>query len=214
MPQSLRDAWTSCITARDYETHMATIGQAQANAFHIAEFLARIDPPPAARILIAGAGTGQMFNFVSPALFEGLRPVFSDINPAFLACLRQRLPGAPCVADDLERSALRGSFLAAAAVLVLEHINWRMGLDTLARLAPEHLFLVIQSNPPHIATAVSPHRTLPGTMSAFSTVHPNLLDQGEVTAHLRALGYDLAAESPRPVADGKVMLGLSFRRHP
>ncbi|MBI5282908.1 MAG: hypothetical protein HY858_14580 [Candidatus Solibacter usitatus] len=211
MPHSLRHAWTSSVTALDYETHMAAIGQAQANALHIADFLARISPPPAARVLIAGAGTGQMFTVVPPGIFDGLRPVFSDINPAFLACLRQRVPGAPCVADDLEHSALRGPFFAAAAVLVLEHIDWRKGLDTLARLALAHLFLVIQSNPPHIATAVSPHRTLPGTMAAFSSSHPNLMHKPEVLAHLATLGYDLAQEDPRPVADGKVMLGLSFR---
>jgi SAM-dependent methyltransferase len=191
---------------------MAAIGQAQANAGHIADFMALCRPPAGARVLVAGAGTGQMFDSIAPALFQDVRAVFADINPEFLACLRARCQGALCVADDLERSALKGDFHAACAVLVLEHIDWRKGLDTLAALAPQWLFLVVQVNPAEMATAVTPARRLPGSMEVFSKVHPELRDPEEVIGHLSMRGYELAERRPRPVADGKTMLGLPFTR--
>ncbi len=212
MALTLRDVWTTALRPEDYDAHMAAIGQAQANAAHIRDFLLHCQPPPGARVLIAGAGTGQMFDTISPALFHGLRAVFTDINPAFLACLRARHPSALCLADDLERTSLRGPFHAACAVLVLEHINWRRGLDTLAALDPRRLFLVVQRNPAAMATAVSPSRRLPGTMRVFSETHPELRDPAQITAHLHARGYALEREWPRPVPDAKTMLGLLFTR--
>lgn len=210
MPLPLRDVWTTALRPEDYEAHMAAIGQAQANALHVGGFLALC--PPGWRVLIAGAGTGQMFDTIPATLFAGLRAVFSDINPGFLACLRARHPEAACVADDLERSALRGPFQAACAVLVLEHIDWRKGLDTLASLGARHLFLVVQRNPPEMATAVTPSRRLPGSMAVFAETHPELRNPTEIATHLEAHGYGLAAEWPRAVADGKTMLGLLFTR--
>lgn len=210
MALSLKDVWTTALRPADYEAHMAAIGQAQANAAHIRDFLQLC--PPGARVLIAGAGTGQMFEHLPPSLFDGLRAVFSDINPEFLACLRRRAPAAACVADDLELSSLRGPVDAACAVLVLEHIDWRKGLDTLVALEPRYLFLVVQRNPPDMATAVSPSRRLPGTMQAFAETHPELRDPLEITAHLRTYDYTQLEEWPRPVADNKTMLGLLFAR--
>jgi len=212
MPLTLRRVWTTALRPGDYEAHMAAIGQAQANAAHVGNFLARCNPPAGARVLVAGAGTGQMFDYIAPALLKDLRMVYADINPVFLDCLRARCPGAACVADDLERSSLRGPFHAACAVLVLEHIDWRKGLDTLAGLAPQWLFLVVQQNPDGMATAVSPARHLPGSMEVFTEVHPQLRDPQQVVTLLAASGYQLSERLPRPVADGKTMLGLLFRR--
>lgn len=211
MTSTLRDAWTTTVQVKDYEAHMAAIGQAQANAAHIRDFLSRAAEPEA-RILIAGAGTGQMFDFLSPGLFAPYQTCFTDINPRFLACLRQRCPGAVCVADDLERSSLQGPFHAAAAVLVLEHIDWRKGLDTLVRLRPRYLFLVLQCNPAGLTTAVTPTRVLPGTMQVFAHAHPSLVDKNEAATHLQRFGYALIEEWPRQVLDSKVMLGLLFER--
>lgn len=210
MPLPLRHVWTAALRPEDYEAHMAAIGQAQANAEHIRDFV--ITCPPGSRVLIAGAGTGQMFDTVPPGVFSHVRAVFSDINPRFLAFLRTRHPEAACVADDLECSALRGPFHAACAVLVLEHIDWQKGLDSLVSLEPRLLFLVVQRNPADMATAVSPSRRLPGTMEVFSETHPELRDPLEITAHLRPRGYALLEERPRPVADNKTMLGLLYSR--
>lgn len=192
---------------------MSAIGQAQANAAHMADFLARVGEP-GARLLIAGAGTGQMFDYLPPGAFNGYRTCFTDINPRFLAALRRRNPSAPCVADDLECSALKGPFHAAAAVLVLEHIQWRKGLDTLAALNPRYLFLVLQRNPEGMTTAVSPTRVLPASMQNLGGQHPELVDKSEAATHLQRLGFALIEEWPRNVPDSKVMLGLLFERVP
>ena len=42
--RELHDAWSRTITAEDYEAHMAAIGQAQANAALVAEYL-QAQPP-------------------------------------------------------------------------------------------------------------------------------------------------------------------------
>ena len=66
--RELRDAWSRTITAEDYEAHMAAIGQAQANAALVAEYLQAQPPSRHASVLFAGAGTGQMFEYVSPEI--------------------------------------------------------------------------------------------------------------------------------------------------
>ncbi len=210
MPPSLRTVWTAVIQPADYDAHMSAIGQAQANAAHLQHFLQLIPPSPNARLLIAGAGTGQIFDYLAPGAFAATHPIFTDINPAFLAALRSRHPQAVCLADDLENTALQAPFHAAFCALVLEHIDWQRGLDSLLRLAPRFLYLVIQQNPAEIATAVTPFRTLPGSMRAFSETHPQLRDPAEIAACLQLRGYTQTAAVPRPVADNKTMLGLLF----
>ncbi|MBI4892167.1 MAG: hypothetical protein HY821_16185, partial [Acidobacteria bacterium] len=139
MPPSLRTVWTALIQPADYDAHMAAIGQAQTNAAHLQHFLHLIEPPPEARLLIAGAGTGQLFDYLSPGALAPANPLFTDINPAFLAALRLRHPQAVCLADDLENTALRAPFHAAFCALVLEHIHWQRGLDSLLSLSPRFL---------------------------------------------------------------------------
>ncbi len=212
MPFTLRDAWTTLVSAEDYEAHMTAIGQAQANAAHIHDFLELVDPPPGARLLIAGCGPGQMFEHLDPCILQPYRAVFSDINPRFLARLRERCPGARCVVDDIERSALTGPFYAVMETLMLEHVDWRKGVAALTDLHADYLYLVVQRNPPDMATAVTPSRTPQGTMRIFTQAHPRLLDIAELAAALEARGYRIVSEHPRPVADDKIMLGLLARR--
>jgi hypothetical protein len=215
MDPSLRDAWTRIVSAGDLDDHMQAVGQAQANAA-LVEAMVAAGPEPARRSMVfVGAGTGQMFDFVDPAFLAPYRLTFTDINPAFLARLRERLAGAAldyeAVVDDLERPALRGPFGAAVVVLVLEHVEWRRGLDGLAALRPEVLHLVVQRNPSDMASAVTPGRVLPPTIAAAAeTAHPTLVDPAEVGAYLGGLGYALVARRERGVPDAKTMIGLTF----
>jgi hypothetical protein len=96
--------------------------------------------------------------------------------------------------------------------LMLEHVDWRKGVAALTGLQAEFLYLVVQRNPPEMATAVTPSRTPPGTMRIFAQAHPRLLDLAELAAVLEARGYRIVSEVPRPVADDKIMLGLLARR--
>jgi hypothetical protein len=64
-----------------------------------------------------------------------------------------------------------------------------------------------------MTSAVSPGRTLPGTMRAFAgDAQPHLIPFAELAAELEHLGFRLEREEQRPVADGKWMVGAVFAR--
>ncbi len=218
MNPELRRAWREIVTPQDYDAHMARVGQAQANALLLRELFEAAAPKKAGRVLFAGAGTGQMFDYVEADFLAGYEPVFSDLNIAFLARLAQRLRGSALahyhlVADDIERSSLTGAFGAAALVLVLEHIDWRRGLSSIVALRPERVFLVLQQNPPDQASALTLGNEPLGTMRVFGErARPRLLVPGEVAEFLAAHGFVPAATRQRAVADGKIMLGLALGR--
>ncbi len=65
---TLADAWLNQVAPEDYEEHMTRIGQAQANASLVEELMAAAAPPAGARVVIAGAGTGQVFDYLPPAV--------------------------------------------------------------------------------------------------------------------------------------------------
>jgi|GEM_PF-1460011 len=204
---TLRDAWRKSVTAADYEAHMAAIGQAQANAAHLADFAGTGE----GRLLVAGCGPGQFLDYIEAGALSRWRVVYCDINPGYLTALRGRRPGAVCVADDLEASSIQGPFDAACATLVLEHTDWKRVAATLARLAPR-VMIVIQVNPDEMATAVSPGRTLPPSMEWFRRIHPHLIDESALIGEMRGHGMALRTRRPRAVADGKMMLALEFVR--
>ena len=173
--RELRDAWSRTITAEDYEAHMAAIGQAQANAALVAEYLQAQPPSRHASLLFAGAGTGQMFEYVSPEILLPFNVTFTDINAGFLNRLRTRLARTPglryaTVVDDLEHTTLSRRFDLVLEVLVLEHVQWRVALATLCKLTERELFVVIQENPPDDAMALTAIRDVPETMKVFREV--------------------------------------------
>ena len=207
---TLREAWTRFVAAEDYDAHMAAIGQAQANASLVAELVAAAAPPPASRILIAGAGTGQMFAHCAPELFRGYTLICSDINPAFLDKLRARC-ACQTVVDDIEDSGLAPGFSLIVVVLVLEHVEWRKALASVARLRPERVLVVLQRNP----EGALPYRKRIGTMRLFgSEVEPNLIGASALVEEFERLGFRLRLQRERPVTDGKAMVGLLFALTP
>jgi hypothetical protein len=217
MDPNLREAWTGIVTADDYDEHMRAVGQAQANAALVEEMVTAGPEPARSTLLFVGAGTGQMFDYVSPAFLAPYRLTFTDINAAFLERLRERLAVSgldyEAVVDDVERPALVGPFGAAVVVLVLEHVEWRKALDGLAALRPEVLHLVVQRNPPGLEEAVTPGRVLPPSLArAAETAHPTLVDPEEVASYLRGHGYALVARREKGVPDDKTMIGLTFAR--
>jgi hypothetical protein len=104
-----RDLWAGHITAEDYERHMAATGQPQANADLLAELFRDSPPAPGARILFAGAGTGQYFDHFSSAGLAPYRPIFTDLNPRFLDRLAARL-ACQTLVDDIEAPRVEGPF--------------------------------------------------------------------------------------------------------
>jgi hypothetical protein len=219
MDPALRKAWTTVVAGADLDRHMAGNGQAQANAGHFVTALAAMDLPRDAKVLVPGAGTGQLFDWIDPAALAPYAFTLTDINPGFLAMLRGRLdthPGLRAIlhVDDIERPKDRGPFDAAIVILVLEHIDWKAGIAALADLAIPSLAFVIQRNDGEPSMVV-PRRDMPPTIRTFAeTAHPGLVPEAELTAALAAHGYAPRRRWERPVADEKVMVGLLYGRGP
>ncbi|HXT75888.1 MAG TPA: class I SAM-dependent methyltransferase [Candidatus Eisenbacteria bacterium] len=216
--RELRDAWSRTITAEDYEAHMAAIGQAQANAALVAEYLQAQPPSRHASLLFAGAGTGQMFEYVSPEILLPFNVTFTDINAGFLNRLRTRLARTPglryaTVVDDLEHTTLSRRFDLVLEVLVLEHVQWRVALATLCKLTERELFVVIQENPPDDAMALTAIRDVPETMKVFREVHPTRIPSSDLQSEMKRHGFRRTYAAHKMVSDGKKMVALGFWRN-
>jgi hypothetical protein len=215
MDSALRRAWTEVVTAEDYEAHMAAIGQAQAAADLTGCLVESAALAAGSRITIAGAGTGQMLDYLDPAVFGRCRLTCSDLNPIFLACLRGRLArhglDAEVLEDDIERTRLAPGPDLLLATLLLEHIDWRRGVEVFARLRPKACGIIVQENPPDMATAVTPGRPLPPSIArAMESAHPTLVPRDQLIAAMAARGYPCRESAVREVADGKRLVGLLF----
>jgi hypothetical protein len=219
MRDKLREAWSKTITPEDYESHMASVGQAQANAAIVAEYLQVHPPVSHTSLLFAGAGSGQMFEFVSPEILFPFSATFTDINAAYLNRLRTRLAVVPglrftTVVDDIEHTTLSRRFDRVLAVLVLEHVDWRAAVSTMSTLASNEIFVVIQENPPGLSSAMTPRSQVPKTMQVFAEIHPELISASELESQIAGHGFACNYRDHKSVADGKLMRALGFRRNP
>jgi len=217
MDSGLQLAWTQIITAEDYEAHMAAIGQAQAAAALTREIIQSAGPPDRGRIAIVGAGTGQMLDFLDPSLFRPFRITCTDLNPSFLARLKERLAqhglAALVFEDNIAHTTLEPGPDLLLATLVLEHVDWRSGVETFAALRPAACGIIIQQNPPGMISAVTPNRRVPPSIAkAVEIAHPTLVPQEELLAAFDALGYRQKANWVRDVADGKRLIAFLFLR--
>ncbi len=215
MDPGLRRAWTEIVTAEDYDLHMASIGQAQAAAELTAWLVESATLPAGARITIAGAGSGQMFDFLPPAVFSPYRLTCADLNRKFLARLRERLNRhgltAEIVEDDIERTVLDPGPDLLLATLLLEHIDWRRGVEAFGGLRPGACGIILQQNPPDMTTAVTPGRILPPSLAkAVETGHAKLVAREELVQAMAAHEYECRDTAVRDVADGKRLIGLRF----
>jgi SAM-dependent methyltransferase len=215
MDPELRRAWTEIVTVEDYEDHMASIGQAQAAAELTQRLIQSASLRPGSRITIVGVGTGQMFDFLAPAVFRPHCLTYADINPVFLARLRERLEGhgleAEILEDDIERTALMPRPDLLLATLLLEHIDWPRGVEAFARLQPRTCGIVLQENPPNMTSAVTPGRRLPSSIAkAVETAHPTLVPRDDLIVAMTERGYVCRETEVREVADGKRLVGLLF----
>ncbi len=210
MPMTLREAWRGAIRAGDYEAHMRAAGQAQANAALVGQLLVDAPPAPDSPILVAGAGTGQMFDYLNRAALHPFRTTFTDINPAFLERLTDRLRGDPAARfetrlDDVEASKLSGPYALAIAVLVLEHVDWRKAVANLCRLAAR-VFVVIQENAPGAA-----HVRVPiGSVAALLEARPHEVARSGLESAFSAAGFAAVRDFAAPVPDGKRMIAIEF----
>jgi hypothetical protein len=218
MDLTLREAWAKIVTADDYEGHMAEVGQAQANAELVHDLIRGLNLQAEARVLFAGAGPGQMFDYVDAELFKTLDITFTDINPEFVGRLEQKARNAglesfSAVLDDIEAPRVSGPFALAVLVLVLEHVAWRKALVALARLSVARVLIIVQKNPEGLQSAVSPNGILrPSLLAASQGQQAELVDPGELLKQMTDLGYEREIYTQRPVPDGKYMCAYIFAR--
>jgi 16S rRNA A1518/A1519 N6-dimethyltransferase RsmA/KsgA/DIM1 with predicted DNA glycosylase/AP lyase activity len=110
MDPNLRLAWTEIVTADDYEEHMAAIGQAQAAAALTQSIIQTAALPRGAHVVIVGAGTGQMLDFMDTSLLSTFGMTCTDLNRSFLLRLEERLTNhglrATILEDDIEHTTL------------------------------------------------------------------------------------------------------------
>jgi SAM-dependent methyltransferase len=210
---TLREAWSNIIEPADYELHMANVGQAQANAELVRELVGL--GGVGQRILFAGCGPGQFLEVASTDYLVPHRCVFTDLSPAFIEQVRARAQalGLDFVAlvDDVEDSKLDPGFDAIVLVLVLEHTRWQRTLAEMIRLQPKRLIVVIQRNPTEMATMVTSHRELPGSLKACAEGEkPSLLEPEVLVSFLGGQGWVERRREVRDVADGKAMIGFVF----
>jgi hypothetical protein len=83
MDAGLRRAWIEIVAPDDYDEHMAAVGQAKAAAELTAWLIESASLSPGSRITIAGAETGQIFDFLDPAVFRPYRFTCANLNPRF-----------------------------------------------------------------------------------------------------------------------------------
>jgi len=216
MSQKPRDAWSRLIRAEDYEAHMAATGQAEANARIVAEYFVAAPPQTGARILFPGAGTGQMFDFVSPGFLAPYHTTFADINPQYLQRLRERIKPSEIryvtMEDDVEQSMLQPGFGLVVAVLVLEHVDWRKAVATACHLSDSRVLIITQVNPESFASSLTPQREVPGTMNVLRDIHHELIPVARLREEFRAHSFALTYMAKKAVADGKKMIASGFEK--
>ena len=212
MDPGSRRAWTEIVTPEDYDRHMETIGQAQACADLVAQFLAWTRLPAGSELVFVGGGTGWMLDHSDLTPFRNLRLTFTDLSPRFLNTLRERLRArgiaAKVLEDDIEATRLATRMDLLIASLVLEHIDWKRGAASIAGLSPRFIGIILQENPPGMTTPITPGRPLPPSILEASKIAlSHLVPKGEVIAEFERLGYPCERETSRAVADGKRLVG-------
>jgi hypothetical protein len=215
----LRNVWTSVVQAHDIDRHMADNGQAPANAHLLADMVGCLPLAPSDRILMPGAGTGQFLDTAPAGTFSTGHWVFTDLNPAFLARLVERLGTHPaCLAevavDDAECPTVAPPLVAVLAVLLLEHIAWRRAVAAWCTLGPAWIGCIIQRNDGD-QRMLSPGRPLTPSMERFRELaHPQLVAEEDLTAAMDQHRYKPVWRSERVVPDAKTMVGKLFRFTP
>lgn len=116
------------------------------------------------------------------------------------------------VVDDVEKTRLIPGFHTVLAVLLLEHVDWRKAASTIASLASEQAFVIIQENSANLATSMTPSREITGSMKIFKEVHPALIPRDEVVQEFSGRGFALNYSAEKTVADAKKMLAFGFAR--
>ncbi|NQV08370.1 class I SAM-dependent methyltransferase [Candidatus Woesearchaeota archaeon] len=217
MDPNERKAWTEIITPEDLDDHLAEIEQAETNAHLIVEMFNDFSIESGPELLVPGCGTGQMFDYIEHTMIGDYNFTFTDLNPKYLEKLGGRLlkngdMGYSILIDDIEDTKLSGIFDGILAVLLLQHIEWRKGINSMLGFNPSMIYLIIQEqeNEDHVVTK---ERDLRPSIKKYAEIeNPCLVPRQELTDYLRNRDYKLLKDYERQVPDQKSMIGLVFEK--
>lgn len=211
-----KKTWTDIVVAEELDQHMRAVGQAETNALLVAEMFRDYPLFPGAKVLIPGCGTGQMFDYIAPQQISLYQFTFTDINPHFLKKLKERLNRFPNLdykiqEDDLESSKLFDRYDGILAVLLMEHLDWRKGVESLVSFTPSKMYFIFQQQTSR--QMVNLKRKLLPSIKKFSEIaQPNLIVPEELISFLESKSYSLNKTYQKAVPDQKEMLGLVFEK--
>ena len=216
MDSGERKGWLEIITINELDSHMAAIGQAEANADIVKQMFAEYPLQPNSRLLIPGCGTAQLFDYIQPSdLGSNIELVLTDIKPSFLAKARERLQRFSGInyttqEDDIEDTKLKGTYGSALVVLVLQHVEWQKALDSLVSLNPSKFYIIEQEQDPS-QHAVTKSRQLSEVWRRYAEVaNPQLILRKELTDYLVKKGYEVIGSYERAVQNNKTMYCFVF----
>ena len=213
-----RKAWLEKISVGDLESRMAAIGQAQANANLVKKMFKSHPLKKGARLLIAGCGTGQLFDYASPNdLGKNIEITLTDINQSYLSKAEERLSGFSGIKystarDDIENTRLNQSYDAVLAVLVLLHVEWKKALASMLRLNPRRLYIIEQEQDASKPAVGGSVMLKGGWLWYAENVPVKLIPRNELINYLHDKGYD-AKIYQKEVPDNKKMVGFVFEKN-
>ncbi len=201
------------VAPADYEAHMTSPGVAQLPV--LSDILARdlVACRPASR-LVVGCATGNGFEHIEPRVTG--RVVGIDINPRFLAVLRERhggrLRGLDLFAADLLDPALEpGAFDLVHAALVFEHVPWQAALRRMTGwVRPGGVLSAVLQLPSAESAPVSATVIAARYPEIGETMR--LVDPVEFEAAARSLGLAPEDSERLPLPGGKAFLAARWRR--
>ena len=217
LPDGERQAWLNIVKPAELDIHMASIGQAEANAAIVREMFDRFPLTDGARLLVHGCGSCQMVDYLSLAEIGNVDFTFADLSPVMLEEGKRRLDKVldaryRLVIDDIERSTLTGPYDAVLLVLVLLHVQWRISLTQMMGFHPSRFYIVDQEQMPGSSTVTTQGELLPSMRRYREVAGMELVPRQDLITHMSENGYRLRWTMNRLVPGDKTMVGFVFEK--
>ena len=198
------------VSARDYEAHMAEIGQSHALRDIFARVYANTRPR---RLLVLGCTTGNDFELVDPDVTENTVGV--DLNPRYIEIARTKVDQVRAAVELVHGDVLRATlpcpeFDLVHAALLFEYVDpLAMFRRIAAWLAPDGVCSTVTQNPAHGVAPVSKTsyaslRALDGRMSLHRA--------DDLHAFAERAGLERVSSRDVPLPLGKSFSVSTFRK--